>query len=114
MQALTTLRTVVATVLDEVEDRVHNLVGAARFSAKALVGGALNAITLTFNRGVDAACDFADSVVETAFALVDAVATLVLGEEPNPLEALLVNEADYNAGFADGRVGMVPAKKESE
>ena len=66
MQALTTLRTVVATVLDEVEDRTLNLIDTVRGS---------------LNEGVDIVFNGIASMVGVAFTLVDAVVTAALGED---------------------------------
>ena len=99
----TSLRTLRDGILDiemELASRSRGLLLAVKF---AVAGTIDHALVAAFSVGI--------SLSDNAFMLLRQVTVTVLGERTDPLNDLLVNAADYDAGFADGRKGMVPARK---
>ena len=109
----TSLRTLRDGVLD-FEDALANRVNGLFITGQVM---AVSFINTMFNEGRDIVASVAiagfavtRNFVSGAFSLVRATTVVVIGNRTDPLDVLLVNEADYNAGFADGRKGMVPAR----
>ena len=96
--SLRSLRDGVLDIEQELANRARGLLLVTKF---ALAGSISHAIDAVFTVGI--------AISDNVFMLLRQVTVTVLGERTDPLNALLVNKADYDAGFADGRKGMVPA-----
>ena len=88
-------RDLIFEVVEELQTRISLLRVSAQVAvnslADELIGAVFGLVRTAFNGG---------------FSLLNTILVLIIGSPSRP-----VNTVDYAAGFADGRQGMVPAKR---
>ena len=95
----------VAKFLRTDRDLVFAIVRELQNRANILQSSAQVAVLTFTNALITSAFGLVGTLVTGGFSLLNAGLIVVLGVPNRP-----INSADYDAGFEDGRLGMVPAK----
>jgi 5,10-methenyltetrahydromethanopterin hydrogenase len=109
-ESLTKIRNGILDFEDALAERVRALFITEQVETANLVSTAFNGSRDLAVGAVYTGFALVRGFVGGVFSLVRATTVVVIGDYTDSLTSLLVNPADYNAGFDDGRLGMVSDK----